>query len=99
MKGCYLLGLSFGSLLAIQIAQNIQTYWKSSDCKIVAVDSSPQILPALGGRSLQELEGMDRGVCDDIILRSFYKYIGLDAYVWRFCHHNNISTATLSNFH
>lgn len=93
MRGCYLLGLSFGSLLAVQIAQNIQTYWKSSDCKIVAVDSSPQILPALGGRSLQELEVMDRSMCDDIILRSFYQHIGLDAYVWSSYHHNNTSTA------
>lgn len=93
MRGCYLLGLSFGSMLAVQIAQNIQTYWKSSDCKIVAVDSSPQILLALGGRSLQELEGMDRSMCNDIILRSFYQHIGLDAYVWSFYHHIYTSTA------
>ena len=81
MKGCYLLGISFGSILAIHIAHYVKSYMKSSSCTIVAIDSSPAILPGLGGLSLKELREMDSCMCDDIILKSFYQQIGIDACV------------------
>ena len=81
MKGCYLLGISFGSILAIHIAQNVKSYMKSSSCTIVAIDSSPAILPGLGGLSLKELREMDPCMCDDVILKSFYQQVGIDACV------------------
>ncbi|XP_062605841.1 fatty acid synthase-like [Saccostrea cucullata] len=79
-KGCFLVGVSYGSLLALHLAQMVQTYWKSAVCKIVAVDSSPEVLPDLCGQTLREQRHLSASMCDDVILQSFHQLVGLDTY-------------------
>ncbi|XP_061181837.1 fatty acid synthase-like [Saccostrea echinata] len=79
-KGCFLVGVSYGSLLALHIAQMVKSCWKAAVCKIVAIDSSPEILPSLCGQPLREQRDLSASLCDDVILRSFHQLVGLDTY-------------------